>query len=148
MLILDEPFVGLDPIAAHTMATVLRSCADAGAAVLFSSHQLDVVEGLCEDVVIINQGRVILSGQVNRIRAASPRRYLDVVFAGEFDPAWATKMPRAELVEARSDGGRLLISDGADIGALAATTASSGTVTQFNVEPPPLSEIFRELVTP
>ncbi len=147
VLILDEPFAGLDPIAAHTMANVLRQRAEAGAAVLFSSHQLDVVEGLCEDVVIINAGRVVLSGKVNHIRADSSRRYLDVVFDGPFDPDWAEKLDRATPVERREDGGRLLIDDEVDIGALAVATEAFGAVTQFAIEPPPLSEIFRELVT-
>lgn len=147
VLILDEPFVGLDPIAAHTMAGVLRSRADAGAAVLFSSHQLDVVEGLCEDVVIVNQGRVILCGQVNRLRAESPRRYLDVVFEGRFDHRWAATLATGTAVEERADGGRLLIEDGIDLAALATASAAAGTVTQFALEPPPLSEVFRDVVT-
>ena len=147
LLILDEPFVGLDPIAAHTMARVLRSRADAGTAVLFSSHQLDVVEGLCEDVVIVNDGRVVLSGKVNRIRSASPRRYLDVVFEGGFDHEWTSQLERATVVETKEDGCRILIDHRGDVAALAATAASSGTISQFALEPPPLSEIFRELVT-
>ncbi len=147
LLILDEPFAGLDPIAAHTMAKVLRSCADAGTAVLFSSHQLDVVEGLCEDVVIINEGRVVLSGKVNQIRSASPRRYLDVVFEGAFNRSWAADLEHATMVETRDDGCRILLDHSGDVAALAALAASSGTITQFALEPPPLSEMFRELVT-
>ena len=146
VLILDEPFSGLDPIAAHTMAGVLRDCAERGVAVLFSSHQLDVVEGLCEDVVIINQGQVILSGKVNRLRARSPLRYLDVVFNGPFDAGWIAA-PEAAVVETRTDGARLRISDDADIGKLAHMAASAGTVAKFSVEPPPLSELFREVVS-
>lgn len=145
VLILDEPFIGLDPIAAHTMAGVLRSRADAGAAVVFSSHQLDVVEDLCEDVVVIHRGRVILSGKVNRLRSASPRRYLDVVFDGSFDRDWAQSLAS---VEKREDGGRWLLEEGFDLGGLAAAAQAAGSVAQFSLEPPPLSEVFREVVAP
>lgn len=148
VLILDEPFVGLDPIAAHTMVGVLRSRADAGAAVLFSSHQLDVVEGLCEDVVIINQGRVVLSGQVNRLRAESPRRYLDVVFEGQHDCDWVAGLEAAAVVDERDDGERLILGDGVDLAMLATAASAAGTVTQFTLEPPPLSEVFRTVVEP
>lgn len=147
LLVLDEPFAGLDPIAAHTMAAVLRSRAEAGAAVLFSSHQLDVVEGLCEDVVIINDGKVILSGHVNRLRAATKRRYLNVVFTGRFDPTWCDRLGSAQVIEKRPDGGRLLIEGDTDVDRLALAVATAGEVTQFSLEPPPLSEIFREVVT-
>jgi ABC-2 type transport system ATP-binding protein len=146
VLILDEPFVGLDPIAAHTMARVLRTRADAGAAVLFSSHQLDVVEGLCEDVVIVDQGRVILSGRVNRLRAGSPRRYLDVAFEGCFQRSWASALGGARIVEERDDGGRLLVGNDVDLPLFAKAAAEAGSVTHFALEPPPLSEVFREVV--
>ena len=57
LLVLDEPFAGLDPIAAETMRSIIAERADAGSSVLFSSHQLDLVEGLCEQVVIVADGR-------------------------------------------------------------------------------------------
>jgi ABC-2 type transport system ATP-binding protein len=147
-LILDEPFSGLDPIAAHTMAEVLRATAEAGTAVLFSSHQLDMVEGLCREVAIINEGRVILTGDVDRLRAALPRRYLDVVFADGGDPARLLQLPAVAVVEQHNDHIRLQIEDDADVQALAAAVTAAGDVTQFSFEPPPLSEVFREAVKP
>ena len=65
LLVLDEPFAGLDPVAVHTLAEVLRAEAARGAAVLFSSHQLDLVEDICEEVAIVDHGRVIASGNVD-----------------------------------------------------------------------------------
>jgi ABC-2 type transport system ATP-binding protein len=67
LLVLDEPFAGLDPIAVQTLVDVLRGEAQRGAAVLFSSHQLELVEDICEDVAIVDQGRVVATG------ASSPR---------------------------------------------------------------------------
>ena len=79
LLILDEPFSGLDPIAVTTMGDVIREEAHRGAGVLFSSHQLDLVEDLCDDVVIVNRGRVVLQGRLGDVRDASPYRYVEVL---------------------------------------------------------------------
>ena len=84
LLVLDEPFSGLDPIAMGAMADLLAEVAAAGASVLFSSHQLDLVEHLCEDVVIIDEGRVVLDGELAALRATVPYRFVDV------------RLPRAE----------------------------------------------------
>lgn len=68
VLVLDEPFSGLDPVASDTMAAMLRRYATAGRPVLFSSHQLDLVEQLCDDIVIIHGGRVLVSGSAQELR--------------------------------------------------------------------------------
>jgi ABC-2 type transport system ATP-binding protein len=78
LLVLDEPFSGLDPIAMTAMAGLLQELAGTGVTVLFSSHQLDLVEDLCEDVVIIDQGRVVLAGDLEQLRAATPQRVVDI----------------------------------------------------------------------
>jgi ABC-2 type transport system ATP-binding protein len=147
LLVLDEPFVGLDPIASLTMARLLRQQADDGVAVLFSSHQLDVVEDLCEDVVIINDGRVVLAGRVSKLRAASRRRYLDVVLAEGADPAALHGIDGASVTEIRGDRVRLLVAEGTDLPRLAGAIAGVVTVTQFAYQPPALSEVFREAVS-
>ena len=68
MLVLDEPFSGLDPVGVDVMSGVLRERADAGVPVMFSSHQLELVERLCEDVAIVNRGRLVASGSVAELR--------------------------------------------------------------------------------
>jgi len=78
LLVLDEPFSGLDPLAVSTMGDVVREEAARGAGVLFSSHQLDLVEDLCDDIVVIDHGRVVLDGPFEQVRAASPYRYMEV----------------------------------------------------------------------
>ena len=79
-LVLDEPFAGLDPLGVEALSEVIRDLALGGTAVLFSSHQLDLVEDVCQDVVVIDHGRVVLDGELERLRAASGRRYLAVGF--------------------------------------------------------------------
>src|SRR5215216_1875493 len=70
LLVLDEPFSGLDPLGIATMTEILRKRAAAGVGVVFSSHQLDLVEDVCEDVVIINRGRIATAGAIDDLRAA------------------------------------------------------------------------------
>ena len=70
LLVLDEPFAGLDPVAVRTLAEVLRGEAARGAAMVFSSHQLELVEDICEEVVIIDHGRIVATGTVDELGAA------------------------------------------------------------------------------
>ena len=69
---LDEPFSGLDPVGVDVLSEVLRRQADDGAPVVFSSHQLELVEQLCESVVMIDRGRIVASGRIADLRAAAP----------------------------------------------------------------------------
>ena len=80
LLILDEPFRGLDPVAVRTLAAILAERAAAGAGVVFSSHQLDVVQDLCEDVTIIAGGTTVAAGAVTELRAAAPWRVVRIVW--------------------------------------------------------------------
>ena len=107
LLVLDEPFSGLDPIAMGSMAELLAELARAGAIVLFSSHQLDLVEDLCEDVVIIDHGRVVLSGDLAELRAAVPDRFVDVHYRGRA-PDWS-RLAAVEVVETVNGRTRLRV---------------------------------------
>ncbi|MCI6907752.1 MAG: ABC transporter ATP-binding protein [Clostridiales bacterium] len=68
LMILDEPFVGLDPVASHALKGVMRELCDRGGAIFFSSHVLEVVEKLCDKVAIIKSGRLIASGTTEEVR--------------------------------------------------------------------------------
>ncbi|MCC7364402.1 MAG: ATP-binding cassette domain-containing protein [Dehalococcoidia bacterium] len=145
LLVLDEPFAGLDPLAVQVMGEVVREEAARGAGVLFSSHQLDLVEGLCDDVVIIHHGRVVVAGPLEAVRAASPHRYIEVT--GEAaDGAWYRGIPGAEVVEERRRAVRLRVDAQADPGAILALARGAGQVDGFRFEPPSLSDLFVEAV--
>src|ERR1700730_15674812 len=75
LLVLDEPFAGLDPVAVDVMSEVLRDRANAGIPVIFSSHQLDIVERLCDRVGIIKAGQMVVTGTVTELRSSGPARY-------------------------------------------------------------------------
>jgi ABC-2 type transport system ATP-binding protein len=146
LLVLDEPFSGLDPIGIATLSGVLRDRAAAGVGIVFSSHQLDLVEDLCEDVVIISRGRVVAQGAIDALRRASGRRHLDIEVRGT-DGAWLTPDLGQMTVLDRSNGRlRLLVEEGIDLDALLERARAAGDVVRFSYEPPRLSELFMEAV--
>ena len=145
LLVLDEPFSGLDPLGIDTMTAILRERAAAGVGVVFSSHQLDLVEDVCEDVVIINRGRIVTAGGIGELRAASTRRHLEVEVVGNGN-AWLAGRPDLTPVEQRGDFARLLVPADVDLPALLAVAGSAGEVRRFAYQPPTLSELFREAV--
>jgi ABC-2 type transport system ATP-binding protein len=145
LLVLDEPFAGLDPLAVRTLAEILRGEAARGAAVVFSSHQLELVEDICEEAAIIDHGRVIATGDVDTLRRRSTRRWIELQLEGA-PPQWLPEVDSVELVERRD--GHLRLEAGRDVDPLEvlAQAAQTGLVIQFSYGPPTLAESFLELV--
>ena len=143
LLVLDEPFSGLDPIAMDAMSALLTELAHNGAAVLFSSHQLDVVEYLCEDVVVIDRGQVVLAGELNAIRNTASDRYLDVTV--ERDPERLLHL--ADAVVVAHDGNRVRLRVPRHSNPVSLVSSVSGDVVRLAYEPPTLSELFRAAVS-
>jgi ABC-2 type transport system ATP-binding protein len=144
LLVLDEPFSGLDPLAMQTMAELLREIAADGATVLFSSHQLDLVEHLCEDVVIIDHGRVALSGGLDDLRAGVPQRFLEIHFRGS--PADWSVLPSIAVLGGGEEWVRLLINPGADLPGIVDYVRRNSDVLSLSYQPPTLSELFHKAV--
>ena len=147
LLVLDEPFAGLDPVAVQTLADVLRGEAARGAAVLFSSHQLDLVEDICEDVAIVDHGRVIATGDLDSLRRASQRRWIEVHLEGAA-PGWLPNVGGVVLVERRNGDLRLRASQEVDPEQVLMEAEHAGRVIAFSYGPPTLAELFLELVAP
>ena len=149
LLILDEPFSGLDPVAVDVMSQVLLERAAAGVPTLFSSHQLDVVERLCDRVVIIRSGRLVADGTIPELQATeTPRWRVVVEQAAGSPPVQAASLnlpaPTVEL----DDAGRLVITAaGADEQALLSAAQRLGTVRELGPVRHRLTEIFREVLT-
>jgi ABC-2 type transport system ATP-binding protein len=144
LLVLDEPFAGLDPLGVEALSAVIGDLARGGTAVMFSSHQLDLVEHVCQDVVVIDRGRVVMQGELERLRAASDRRYLTVEFRGT--SRWTPAFEHARVIEAEPGLTRLELTDAVDLEALAGLARSAGPVTRFSLEPPALSDLFHAAV--
>jgi ABC-2 type transport system ATP-binding protein len=142
-LVLDEPFSGLDPLAVETVVAVLRERAAAGTPVLFSSHQLELVERLCDDLVIIADGMVRVAGSRAELRSAyaAPRYAIEVAA----DAGWLRDLSGVTLVEL--DGPRAVfdLAITADDQDVLRAALARGPVRSFGPVRPSLSEIFREV---
>ncbi len=144
VLVLDEPFSGLDPVAVDVMAGVLREQANTGVPVIFSSHELELVERLCDRVGIIDRGRMVACGTVDELRAGGQeRRWIDVPGASG---GWQAGVPGIRLVQV--DGTRRLfeLDPGVDDQSLLQAALATGPVREFERVEPTLGEIFRTVL--
>jgi ABC-2 type transport system ATP-binding protein len=143
LLVLDEPLSGLDPTGIDAIGRVLVDQARAGCCVLFSSHQLDQVEELCEQVTIIDHGRLVVSGTVDALATSGARR-LVVRIEGDRTGAWAGQLPGVTVSEVAGGAVRLVLEDSVDSDEVLQAAMRAGRVTQFSFERRRLSEVFRE----
>jgi ABC-2 type transport system ATP-binding protein len=147
LLILDEPFAGLDPLGVDTLGGLLQELADDGATVLFSSHQLDLVQHLCQDVITMDHGRVVLAGALDELQAAAGRRHIDVVFAGRVPAGWHRGLPGLTVETEGERHVRLAAGDDANPADVLRAARAAGQLLRFSFEPPPLTELFQEAIT-
>ncbi len=147
LLVLDEPFSGLDPIGIATMTDVLHDRAANGVGVVFSSHQLDLVEDVCEDVVIIARGRVVAAGAIDELKTRSGRRHLEIEVVGS-DGSWLDGDGSLTVLEQVGGRVKLLVGNDVDLDMLLARARRAGEVRTFAYQAPKLSELFMEAVTP
>ncbi len=145
LLVLDEPFSGLDPIGVDVMSEVLRDRAAHGVTTVFSSHQLDLVEDLCDEVVVIHHGQVVLLGEVGALKQQGRHRWA-VGVAGDVAPALAA-LTGVSVVSQRDDGVVVVeLDDGVDAHVVLAAAERVAPLTHFSRELPLLSELFRRAV--
>ncbi|MET9629583.1 ATP-binding cassette domain-containing protein [Lentzea sp. NPDC006480] len=140
VLILDEPFSGLDPIAVETVLDVLRKRAASGVPVLFSSHQLAIVERLCDDVVIISKGRIAAAGSREELRDRHATARFEIVVAQ--DAGWVRDVPGVTVLDL--DGPRAVFD--AEPQQVLAEAVRRGEVRSFTPVVPTLDEIFKEVI--
>ncbi|WP_314650202.1 ATP-binding cassette domain-containing protein [uncultured Microbacterium sp.] len=144
VMILDEPFSGLDPLAVDVVASTLQATAARGAAILFSSHQLDVVERLCDDLVILAGGTIRAAGSRDGLRAEHAGSRYELVSAG--DAGWLRTEPGVTVVD--FEGGYALFdADDAETAQRVLRTAvDRGDVASFAPKHPSLAQIFKEVI--
>jgi ABC-2 type transport system ATP-binding protein len=145
ILVLDEPFSGLDPVAVDVMSGVLRDKADGGVPVMFSSHQLDLVQRLCDRVGIVRQGRMVAVGTVDELRSQGQEEL--IVRAPAAPPGWAAALPGVTVVDESAGSTRLALQDGADDQAILRAALESGPVHEFTRARPSLTDLFRHIVS-
>jgi ABC-2 type transport system ATP-binding protein len=146
LLVLDEPLSGLDPVGIDAVSAVLVEQAATGRGVLFSSHQIDLVEDLCESVAIIDRGRLVVAGTVEDLTTAGRRRLVAKV-EGDWAGDWARDLPGATISRVEGGAVRLVLDADTDPQAILAAAMRAGPVEQFGFERRRLSEVFREALT-
>lgn len=146
VLVLDEPFSGLDPVGVDVLAAVLRREArERGAAVVFSSHQLELVERLCDEVVLIDKGRAVARGTIGELRASRARNLWEVAVVAE-PRSWWDVLTGVRAVD-RVDGAVVLeLDDAVDPQRVLDLARAEGDVQRFGPVRPGLAELFREVV--
>jgi ABC-2 type transport system ATP-binding protein len=145
LLVLDEPFSGLDPVGVDALAEILAEQAAEGVPVIFSSHQLELVERLCEAVAIINRGRLVAAGGVTELRAFNSRRRYQIEVTGA--PAdWAGTLPGAEVIG--NANGRVVVelTAGGDEQAVLDVARAAGRVQHFSAVEPTLTDLFMQAI--
>ena len=139
LLVLDEPFSGLDPLGVETMGRVLGEQAASGVTVLFSSHQLDLVEQYCRQVAIIDRGRLVIGGPVDQLTMTDPPIL-------EIGAVAVEELPGVSVASREGDRVRLLLQPGTDPQAVLAAALTHGPVSHFSFERRRLSEVFLDAV--
>ena len=145
MLVLDEPFAGLDPEAVDAMTEVLRERAKSGIPVIFSSHQLELVERICDRVGIIQRGKLVACGSIDELRGHGPRQlWVDAPSAPQ---GWTGSLGGVRVI--RTDGSRVLLEldAAADDQAVLRAALATGAVREFRANVPSLLDVFREAMT-
>jgi len=145
VLVLDEPLAGLDPSGIDAIGAVLVEQAHSGRCVLFSSHQLDMVEDLCESVSIIDHGQLVASGTVEELETRGARR-LAVRVEGDRTGEWSRAIPGVTVSEIVGGEVRLVLDDAVDSDVVLNAARSTGRVIEFVFKRRRLSEVFREAV--
>jgi ABC-2 type transport system ATP-binding protein len=143
VIVLDEPLSGLDPAGIDDIGKVLVERANAGCCVLFSSHQLDLVEDLCESVTIIDHGKLVASGRVDDLATSGARR-LVVRIDGDRDAAWARGLSGVAVSEINGGAVRLVLDESVDSDVVLRAAMAVGRVSEFSFARRRLSEVFRE----
>ncbi|MEU0369395.1 ATP-binding cassette domain-containing protein [Streptomyces sp. NPDC006283] len=148
VLVLDEPFSGLDPVAVDAMADALVDFSRRGVPVVFSSHQLDLVERLCDRVGIVRDGALVAEGTVGELRDGAGRGPLEVELS-DASADWTDGLNRIDGVEVLQTEGRtvlLRVDDDVPAGRILAVAQAAGEIEHFGRRRPALSDIFRESV--
>jgi ABC-2 type transport system ATP-binding protein len=145
ILVLDEPFSGLDPVAVDVMSQVLREKANEGIAVVFSSHQLDLVERLCDRVGIVRSGQMVVVGAVDELRTGDAARLR--IVAPQAPPGWADGLPGVRSTAYVNGATVVVLERGADDQAVLRRALETGPVHEFAEQRPSLAELFRDVVS-
>lgn len=148
VLIMDEPFSGLDPVNVRLLKEAFGEMRDRGKTLIFSTHQMEQVEELCEAIAIVDRGKVIVSGAVRDVKRAMGRQVVRLATDGDGRGVeWLSNLPGVTLTAQRADYVELQVPAGQDPAAILSAALERGErVTRFEIADPSLEEVFVEYV--
>jgi ABC-2 type transport system ATP-binding protein len=147
VLLMDEPFTGLDPVNLVLLREAFIELRDRGRTLIFSTHQLETAEAMCESVAIVDRGRLVAGGRVRDLKRASGRKTIRLVVDGDPAPAWLAELPGVEAIRRDAAGAELELLPGSDPAAILSGVLARGTtVSRFEIAEPSLEALFIEHV--
>lgn len=147
ILIMDEPFSGLDPINATTLKDAFLEMHQRGKTIIFSTHQLEQVEELCEDVVIINKGQMVIQGNVHEIKRQHGRNVVRLKLDNDPDARWLDTLDGVQVPKRRQDYIEMQIQTSLNPNLIVeAALRRGGIISRFELTEPSLADIFIEHV--
>ena len=147
VLLMDEPFTGLDPVNLAILREAFLELRDQGRTLVFSTHQMEAAEALCESVAIVDHGRVVAGGTLADLKRASGRRTVRLGLDGETAPAWLATLPEVAFLRPGPGYVELEMTPGIEPSAiLTAVLARGATINRFEVADPSLEMLFVEHV--
>jgi ABC-2 type transport system ATP-binding protein len=147
VLLMDEPFAGLDPVNVALLKDAFTGMRDEGRTLLFSTHQLDQAEELCDSVAIIDHGKVVTAGTTRDVRRSTGHQVVRVATSRAGDLGWLRSLPEVTVTRAGRDYAELRVGPGVDPrSVLEAAIATGDQVLRFEVADPSLEDVFVERV--
>ncbi len=145
LIVMDEPFAGLDPVNTIQLKDVLMGLRAAGKSILFSTHRMDQVEKLCDSICLMNRGKAVLQGSLSEVKASNGRRFVQIDYEG--DGGCLAGNPLIDSLNDYGNHAELRLKPGADSQALLQTAMRGMRVLRFQVMDPSLEQIFIERIS-
>ncbi len=143
VLLMDEPFTGLDPVNVALLREAFLELRERGRTVVFSTHQMEVAEALCESVAIVDRGRMVVGGPLREVRRSTGRRMVRISVVGDHRLPWLAGVKGASVIQAGMDRSTVELEPGLEPDeVLAAAVGAGARVLHFEVADPSLEQVF------
>jgi ABC-2 type transport system ATP-binding protein len=143
VMLMDEPFTGLDPVNVMLLREAFLELRDRGRTVIFSTHQMEVAEAMCESVAIVDRGRMVIGGPLREVRRSTGRRMVVISVSGQHRMPWLDTLPGTRVIRAGMGRSTIELDPGTEPEAvLAAAVAAGAPVDHFEIADPSLEQVF------